>query len=285
MMDGQRKFAVNPFTFRGVASYAHAPLWCLALISLPLALVISSVGLHWVNRAIVPPIRHAIEQLPTRANLKAGILTWPEDATPILSEGPFLSLAVNPSDARPLGQNGDFQLDFRRDRVLLRTILGELNLSYENRWTLGLARAEVEPWWGAWQPLMQGGIFFGMCLFLQLSWFGLATGGTLGVRVLALLLHRNVTVAGSWKLSYAACFCGAMLMGLAILLYTYLQLSLTGLMILMPVHLVVGVVYLIGATIVLPSVSRVGPRAPNPFVAQLETTKVTKAKNENPFGG
>jgi len=72
---------------------------------------------------------------------------------------------------------------------------------------------------------------------------------------------------------------------LAILLYTYLQLSLTGLMILMPVHLVVGVVYLIGATIVLPSVSRVGPRAPNPFVPQLETTKVTKAKNENPFRG
>lgn len=285
MMDGQRKFAVNPFTFRGVASYAHAPFWCLALISLPLALVISSVALHWVNRAIVPPISHAIEQLPTRANLKAGILTWPEDATPILSEGPFLSLAVNPSDARPLGQNADFQLDFRRDRVLLRTILGELNVSYEKSWTVGLARAEVEPWWGAWEPLMQGGIFFGMFLFLQLSWFGLATGATLGVRMLALLLHRHVTLAGSWKLSYAACFCGAMLMGLAILLYTYLQLSLTGLMILMPAHLVVGVVYLIGATIVLPSTSRVRLRAPNLFVPQLDTSKATKAKGENPFRG
>ncbi len=282
-MDSRKNFSVNPFTFRGVASFAHAPFWGLAAISLSLALLLSGLALHWVNRAIIPPIRQAVEGLPTQAQLKAGILTWPEAAGPLLCEGPFLSLAVNPSDSRLMGQSADFQLDFRRDRFLLRTVLGEWSYSYDDRWALSLARAEVEPWWGAWQPFIQGGVFIGTFLFLQLSWLGLSIGASFFVRGSGVMLRRNIAWLGSWQLSYAALFPGAMLMGLAIILYTTLQLSLTGLMILMPTHLIVGLLYLIGGTVVLPPRAREVSRIPNPFGSRPDPTKKLKSGRKNPF--
>ncbi len=255
----------QPFTFNGVASYADASFGHLAVFSLPIALLISTLMLHFMEIAVLPPLVGAIAKLPVGASLRSGKLIWPSEAEPLLSESPFLSLAVNPDASRAVGQHADFQIQLQQDQVQLRAIMGEYSWAYSKNWIVGLTRAEVEPWWGARQHLMKGCVFLGTFLFLQLSWITLATGATFFVWLLALILNRPVTLAGSWKLSYAALFTGAILMGGAVWCYANLRLSLTGLGVMLPLHLLVWFLVLCGGIWALPKVGKNKSQHKNPF--------------------
>jgi hypothetical protein len=255
----------HPFTFTGVANYAWAQGWRFWLTSLVLSLLAGALTVWLLLGAWTPIFSSAISQLPETAAIENGRLIWSAKAQPVLAQGPHLSVMVDPHRANSVSQSGDVQVELGDTELHLRSFIGEFVWPYPPSLRLDLSRAEVEPWWGAWSPIVLAGAFAATFLSLQITWLILGTVQSLFVRLLAFYLDRRVNLGGAWRVGYASVFPGALVMCMGLVLYLHLRLSLFGLMVFLPMHLMVNWIFMVGATFRLPTFPDRAASVRNPF--------------------
>jgi hypothetical protein len=120
-----------------------------------------------------------------------------------------------------------------------------LPIHYPTEIAFSMSPTVLEPWWGAWHPVIYLGIFLLTTVVLMIVWICLSLLYTLPVRLIAYYEDRELTIPGAWRLSSVALMPGALTMLLAICLYGWHVLDLIGLGAIVPLHLLMGWVYLV----------------------------------------
>ena len=263
--------AWQPFTSRGVAAFAAVGANRLWLLQILVTLITAGVAVWFLSAAWFPQVRQAIQNLPDEGVIEGGRLRTTLPAITTLAEGPLLGFVVDLNDLQDAVAASDVRVEFHRAHLVVGTLFGARIFPYARGWTIQFNRAELEPWWGAWEPILLGLAAVGVAIVLPLVWAVLASIYCLFVRPAAYLLGRQVTWAGGWRLCAAALMSGALLMNLALVLYGLGALDLIRLVIVAALHLVVPWFYLVFGTLALPLIS--APRAAatataaNPFAA------------------
>lgn len=258
--------AWQPLTFGGVARYAHDGIGRLFITGIVISIVCVAAVMATVRNAWQPVIDEAIAKLPTGAEVRAGRLAAPQVTS--LGGNKYLSLALDPTGEANPSSTADIHVTFSKTEAHFRSLFGVAVIPYQLHWRIPLNRAEVEPKWGAWLPVVYACVVAATFVFLFTSWAVLAV--PYGALVLILSVNRVVSAFGTWKYSVAALFPGALFFAFAILLYGLGQLRIEGLLVAWLLHFAVGWLFLIGGVFRLPK------KADNPF---------RKKSDANPFGG
>ena len=258
----------QPLTFGGVAAFAHGSFTRLFIAAFVLAALVSGSVVHLFYTAWEPAFRQAIAQLPELSAIRAGQLHWPGQTPMKLAEGKFLSIVVDWDGTGELGFASDLQFELGRTEFRVRSLLGYVGIPYPTTWTMPLNRRELEPWWGAWHPVVAAGLAAGVATGLFIFWSVLGAVYALPVQLIAFYADRHVSAFGAWRLAVASLMAGALLMAAAILAYSFQQLNLIQLAFAWPVHVALGWVYVVMAPLWLPrrlGVSSAQGRKSNPF--------------------
>lgn len=259
--------AWQPLTFGGVAGFARAGWGRLLLVQVVVA---GSVALSvaWLAAsAWSPALAEAIRQLPATGEIRGGVLAWSPPSPARLAQDKFLSIVVDLERATPLDRTADVQLEFGRTDVHLHSLLGYWSVRYPRQWRLAFNRPALEPWWGAWQPVLLATMAVGVVLGLICSWALVAVPCSLAVWLLAFFLGRDATGARCWRVAVMAQMPGALWMAVALLLYAEHQIGVVQLCAAWLAHWAIGMVYLVGAVFRLPKLSAPSPSFVNPFAA------------------
>lgn len=254
----------QPLTFGGVASFAIARAGRVWLVQLIMAAVISVSIVWFVHRAYFPVLWQAIGKLPETAGIYDGRLHGLSDNQE--SGSKFLVLAATPLPAHEIGQGADLQIQLRQsDFCAVSLFRPDWGLAFPYGATvLSLSPSNLGPWLGAWTPMLLAGLGAAVMALLLASWIALATCYCGPAKLIALLADRELGWGGAWKLCAAALMPGAVMMLMAILLYAWQGIDLTGLAFFEIAHLITGWIYFPFAVLKLP---RVTPKSPpgNPF--------------------
>ena len=259
----------QPLTFGGVASFSHAPfsrffLVTFAFVAMTAATVVILFYLAWE-----PALRKAIVRLPEEGAVRSGQIDW-KGQTPVrLAEGNFLSIVVDLDRTGELGYAADLQCEIGRNEFRLRSMLGYVGLPYPTHLTVPLNRHDLEPWWGAWHPVVAAGLAVIVVLGLFVAWTIVGAFYALPVQLIAYYADRQISVFGAWRLAVAALMPGTLLMSAALLAYSFQRLNLIQLVFAWVVHFALGWVYVVIAPMCLPRQQRI-PGA--------------QGKKSNPFG-
>lgn len=244
-MSANSPTAWQPLTPHGVAAFARAPLRRLLLIQFIVAVAVAlGIALFCYDR-YVPVIESAIEKLPAQSQVRNQQLDWRGNSPVLLAENRFLSLSVDLDGAGQLRSVAHVQFDFGRSNVVTHSLFGYGEMNYPKGWQMAANREDLKPLWGAWLPALLAGTMVGTVLWLFLSWFALASVYALPVWWLGYFLNRELTLAGSWKLSGAALLPGALLMLAGISGYDFGALDLVGMMFIFGAHILLGWVYVL----------------------------------------
>ncbi|MDB6027627.1 MAG: hypothetical protein JWM68_3850 [Verrucomicrobiales bacterium] len=260
--DQSYRKAWNPLTFRGVAKFASSKLPRLLLIEFLFSLIIFSTVVWFIAKNYAPIIVKTIEQLPDTGRLENRTLKGIESR--IESEGKFLSLTIETNDLADTG-TGDLQVGFGETNIFVCSVVssswGCLTFDYPPD-TLDLNRSSVQPWWGARQPIIIGtvGVCFIVIVFAGLALIAIALMWL--PKFVAYFADRKLTLLEAWKLSVAAQFPGIIVLGAAVILYGSQSMDLLSIGVFYAMHIVVDLVYLIGAVFFLP---RIATKVANPF--------------------
>ena len=238
--------AWQPFTFGGVAAFARARLGRLLLAELTAALLVSGCVVHFLHRAWSPAILQAIQQMPESAKIADGRLTGIDET--LVSETKFFAIAVTPGSSGQIGQSADVQIQFRPSDFRVGSVFRPdwgWEFDYEPG-VLNLSRSTLEPWWGAWHPILLTVAGLAVLTLLFCIWAVLALIYTVPAKFVAWFADRQLTWVGAWRLSSAAMLPGAFLVGAAILLYGWQAMDLIGLASFFLAHMLMGWVYVAG---------------------------------------
>jgi hypothetical protein len=217
-------------------------------------------------------VRAAIQQLPDAGQIADGRLDWRGDSPVSLAANRFLSFGVDLNHSGELGREAHLQIEFGRRDLRVFAMLGYRAYAYPEYWRVAFNRAELDPWWGAWQPAIIAAVALGMLFWLMLSWTLLATMYFLPVKLVALFQNRDLTLCQSWRMAGAACLPGALFLTVAILCYGSGVVDLIQLGGLAVLHFVVPWVYLVVSPLFLPKRGAfIAPKA-NPFVPPATPT-------------
>ena len=111
----------------------------------------------------------------------------------------------------------------RRDHLeissILSSALGSLEFDYSRQSALDLSRSHLEPWWGAWRPVVLVVAGLAVAAGLLLVWSGLAWIYAPAAKLVAWFCDRRLSWPGAWRLAGAALLPGAVLMALGLVLY------------------------------------------------------------------
>ena len=272
----------QPFTFRGVAAFASAATGRTLVVALVMAGVAASVIFRLLGAAWFPALDAAVARLPASGQIAQGRLQWPPDGPVTLTDSAWLSIVVNPTGQAFPGQSSDMQLELEPEQAHLSSLLGYLALPYPRSWAMALNRPEVEPVWGAWRPYLLLGASGAAGGGMLIVWALLAALVAGPVRLYSGVLQREATLGGCWRLAMAALMPGALLMSLAILLYSLRRLTLVELLLFGGLHLVCGMVYLCAVPWFLPRRSVVSPFAPTPAAAPAALPPANPFANAEP---
>lgn len=258
--------AWQPFTFGGLAAFARARLGRLLLAELLAALVSGGCVVFFLQWAYVPIIAQTIQKMPETARISRGHLVG--IGAPIITESKLLAIAFTPETSEPIGQSADVQVQFRFSNFRIGTVFRP-DWGWESDYwpgALELSRSNLEPWWGAWHPVLLtlAGLITIVLLFG--IWALLAAIYTLLAKFMAWYGDRQLLWGGAWCLCSAALLPGAILMCLAILLYAWQVADLVGFAFLLVAHFVVGWVYVVGGALACPR-EFLNPIKHNPFVS------------------
>jgi hypothetical protein len=254
--------AWQPFTPKGVAAFAIAPIARLMVLEFLVALIGTFVLMWFFNANYFPPILEAIQNLPDGAVLEHGELA--KVPSGILSEKKFLSIAVDLDETGQLAKTADLQLELRHNYFQICSLLGCVPFDYPQE-NIPLGRSIAEPWWSARQPVIFGIVGVASFAGLWLSWFLLAVIYTPVTKLIAFFAERELSWSGSWKLSSAAQMFAALLMSFIIALYGLRAFDLIQFLFFFSAHFVVTWIYICAAAFFLPRVSEKVPVAKNPF--------------------
>jgi hypothetical protein len=272
--------AWQPFTPRGVAAFAQGGAGWLGLLQMVVALLSAGTVVWFLSTAWFPEVRTAIEHLPDQGVIADQQLLTPLPRLATLAEGPLLGFVVDQDDLKEAIAASDVRVEFHETRLVIASLFGSLAFPYPRGWTIEFNRTELEPWWGAWEPILRGLAAVAVLILLPLVWAVLATVYCPLVRGFGYVLDRQLTWAGSWKLSAAALIPGALLMNAALVLYGLGGLDLLRLLILVAAHLALPWLYLIGGTMALPPRHEI-PDEVNPFAKPAAEEK-SPAPNSEP---
>lgn len=258
----------QPLTFKGVASFAHAPGSRLAFIQALVACCAAGSVLCFFSTAWEPVIREALLQLPERGAIRNGQLDWNGPDPLRLAGNSFLSIVVELDPIGSLGSSADLQLELGRHEIRLRSLLGFVAIPYPAGWIISANRQELEPWWGAWQLPVFAGLGASVFIGLFVVWWLVATIYSWPVRFIAFYADRVVSLSGSLRLACAALMPGALLMTVSILAYALQRFNLVQIIFATFLHLLIGWIYVLIAPFRLPrlnSGNRRASRSRNPF--------------------
>ena len=242
--------ALPPFTPQGVASFSQTKwarliLWQSGIASLIALSVMLLLSQHWA-----PILNEAIEKLPAEGGLNHGSLQWPENQTGELAGNQFLEIIVNPNDQHH-DKNADLQIEFLRDRWVLRSIFGFVELSYSPE-KFQLDRTAQIPWWGSRRPFVFLGIScsVGLIYIIASLLFGLL--GIWPLKAIAFFTDRENNFNALWRLATAAWLPAGIFLAAGSLCYALGLVILLKLLILTLFCLLVGIFYLFLAVFHLP---------------------------------
>ena len=272
--------ARQPFTLGGVARFAHAPPGRLFLAAALFGLI-SGLLVSWLaSTCWAPLLDQAISSLPPTGSIGAGILRWPEKTGRLLAANPFTSLEVVLDDFRTESAPVDFALEFRTNRIVVRSLFGARSADYPQNAVIELNRTALLPAWGAWKAPILFSLIPGTVLFLLLIWSALALPYSLIALVIGALFRREIDFRSAWKLSIAAQLPGSLLMAFALGLYATGQISLLFVLTMFAAHFVPTLFYLLISPCFLPKRAAISSEQ-NPF--EPKGKRVSKGKN--PFSG
>lgn len=259
--------AWQPFTFGGLAAFARARLGRLLLVELLFAVLVSGSAVWFLRHACSPVILQAIQKMPETAKIADGHLAG-IDAT-LIAETKFLSIAVTPESSGQIGQSADIQIQFRPTDFRVGSVFRPdwgWEFDYGPGAALNLSRSNLEPWWGAWHPILLAAAGLAVFALLFGIWAVLALIYTVPAKLIAWFADRQLSWAGAWRMSSAALLPGALLMGAATFLYGWQAVDLIGLACFFVAHMLTGWVYVAGGAWACP---RLYPNVlkQNPFIA------------------
>jgi len=260
---GEPFFAWEPFTPRGVAAFARAPLGRLLVLQALFALLVAGSVVWFLADGVFPTVGLAIDALPEMGSIHGGRLDWRDDSPVLLAEGRIVALGVDLNHSGTLRSPADFQFEFGRGTVVIYSIFGEAEVPFPNGYVIAANRAGTRPAWGAWSPDLLGLAAIGTFGGLLLAWAALATVYSPVVWLFCFIANRDLNFRASWKLAGAALMLGAALMSLALVFYSLGVFDLVQLCFAFGMHLVIGWVYLFVSPMFL---NRVLPKEKgNPF--------------------
>lgn len=279
----------QPLTFSGVASFSHAPANRLLVVQTAVAVWVAACLVFGLSRTWFPVVTKAVAELQDFGTVRGGQMAWPVKEAVLLGENRFLGLVVDLEETGETGQTADLQFEFGRQRVKVVSLLGYTSFPYEPGWSIELNRPVLDPWWGAWRPVIGFAVGLATVGLLLVSWALLATLGCGPLRLLAWLANRDTTLRGCWRIAAAAWLSGSLWMGGAVLLYAAEQLSLVGLALAVGFHFLLGLTYSVVAPFQLPAkVAEPDALTGNPFttpptVEPSPLTSPERPASANPF--
>jgi len=248
------RVAWQPLTFRGVAAFAQAPWRRLLLAQALTALLCAASAVWFLAHCYAPVLTQEIQKMPEGASLTGGQLAGLPGTQ--ITETKFLSIAATADEDADLDQSADVQIALRRDHLeissILSSALGSLEFDYNTQSALDLSRSHLEPWWGAWRPVVLVGAGFAVAVGLLLVWSVLAWIYAPAAKLVAWFCDRRLSWAGAWRLAGAALLPGAVLMALGLVFYGWQLVDVFGLGYFATVHLLAGWVYALAAPVFAP---------------------------------
>jgi hypothetical protein len=252
MEEQAKSVLVHPLTFEGVAGLARSSFGRLFLFQSLVALLAAAMVVWFFQTAWVPALLQGIRALPPSGSIQDGLLDW-TPPTPVRTGGTsFLSVSVDPTDSFEPGEGSDLQVEFGRTGVRVRSLFGYLGVPYPPEYVIVFNRTELEPWWGAWQPMILAGLGVAVFLGLLTIWAVLGAVYSWPARFIAFYADRKLTWPGAWRLGAAALLPGALFFILALFAYSLHRLNLVQLLFAAVLHLMIGWVYLLGSPFCLP---------------------------------
>ncbi len=263
--DEKPPIAWQPFTPRGIAAFARAPVGRLLAVQLAAAILTAGIVVWVAHGAWYPVINSAILQLPAQGQIRAGTLEWGGDTSTRLAENRFLALNVDLKHALDVRSPAHVQVEFGGKDFRVISLLGFLRQPYPDTLNFPFNRTDLVPWWGAWAPAILGLLAGGTIAALFVTWSLLACVYCVPVWLIAFFSDRNLTFAGSWRVAGASLMPGALLMMVGIFFYGLGTLGLIELFLVFAVHWVVGWIYAWVAALSAPrQAAAVEPKG-NPF--------------------
>jgi hypothetical protein len=238
--------AWQPFSFGGVAAFAGTGWIRLFAVQILASALVSITVVWFLWRNYSPVITEAVAKMPQRAMVSQGRLQGVSILE--ISENRFLAIAIAPQGTVDFGQSADIQVELRDSDVrvssIFRSLLGSIQVAYLPNKMIDLSRANLEPWWGAWRPILLGASGIALMLILPVLWAVLAVVYAPPAKFVAWLTDRRLSWGGAWRLGSAALLPGALVMTLGVVLYGWRVLDLIGFGSVVLAHLLIGWVYL-----------------------------------------
>jgi hypothetical protein len=276
-----RAGAWQPLTPRGVAAFAGAPLSRLLLVEVILAVATAAAVAWFLHADWFPTIREATRQLPAQGEIRGGRLQWTGDSPQVLAEGHFLAFTVDLDHGGSVRLPAHLLVEFGREDVRLFSLLGYAACPYPADWIVAFNRSELEPWWGAWEPVIAWIAAGVVVAVLMASWALLATLYASAVWLTGFFTNRKLNLRASWKIAGAALMPGALLMIAGIVCYGAGALDLVKLGAISGAHVVLGWIYVLASPLLAPRLSAVAATPYNPFaVPPGRTTPAAEIKKE-----
>jgi hypothetical protein len=276
--------AWQPFSPRGIAAFALASTARLLIVQLLVALIAAATTCLFLRSAWFPVVAEAIRQLPAKGDLVDGSLQISNTVPLTLASSRFLTIVLDPDHSGQFGLTSDLQVELGRTNLYLSAVLGLVPIEYPTEGVAAFNRTELVPWWGAWSQAVLGIAAALTVLSLIGLWAILAMAYTIPARIMAYLLDRDTGWTGIWRLAAAGLMPGAILMALAIMLYSLGLLDLVQLGFFSLFHLVVGWVFIFMSVLCLPHAKAATDPTTNPFDATTVTEPIPKKQSSaNPF--
>jgi len=275
--------AWQPLTWRGVAAFAGARLNRLLLAQTAVAILAVTATLWFLNTGWFPIIRKAIQQLPDTGAIENQRLISPHSSREPLIEHRLLTFVVDQHGAWHGNSGGDLRIEFHREQFAVCSALGCYAQAYPKAWSVPFNQPDLQSHWGAWETMIY--LWVGLAVFLGLfiSWWFLATVYSPFVRLYAFFKDRDLSLAASWKLAGAALLPCALLVSVALVLYSAGILRLFHFLAIWLLHFPLGWVYLWMSPLRLPAAGDALPGArQNPFGDGEQEQETAPA---NPFVG
>ncbi len=244
--------AWQPFTFGGVAAFAHAATVRLLVVSLLVAALVGWTVERVIRLAWFPAVELAVRHLPPVGEIRGGALRWPTNAVTTLADTRFLTIVVNPNVAPLPGNAADVQLEFTASELCLHSLFGYWAWPYPRDQVLALDRTTVEPVWAAWRPTVRLGVLGGTIGGLLLVWSLVALIAAPFLRAYVWVLHRAASMGGCWRLAMAALLPGGLLVAAALFFYATHAFVLSDVVIAFALAHLLDLVLMLGAPWCLP---------------------------------
>jgi len=237
--------AFFPFTFGGVARFGKTNRSFLFSVQVLVAVATMFCVLTFFCSCYFPVINGSIQKLPQDSvGIQNGELHWNIKGK-LLDQNKFLAITVDES-GQAVGAESDCLISITKDRLRIANNCGYHSLiPYPRDFSFSLNKNDIYPWWLAWRIPMLFLIAIASILSLFIVWQVLSAIYSPLIKGIAWVYRKKITWSGAYALAGAALMPGAVIMCLSIVGYTGRLYSLEGLVIAMPLHLIVGWVFLL----------------------------------------